>query len=317
MKTEKLAIDALDRWYESLQTYQDKLPSKGSIGAALVVLERLKGEFTLDISKHVADGQAQIMGLSGGALKRILEQFGETRTLSAIGGRSNRGARGDVAVLLEQLRTTGLGNLEARERSRVINKLQSHIVQKFVPKYFSVKRVKAYFDLQSATRQFIWRLLDEARACGKAGAVAEYLVGAKLALRFPNVEVRNKRFSTSDTQGGFIGDFEINDTVIHVTMAPMPELFEKCRDNLRVGKRVYLLVPESLLAGTRQNADLLAAGRIAVESIETYVATNIDELSDYQSHVSGFRRLLEKYNERVDSVELDKSLLIEIPQNLG
>lgn len=92
---------------------------------------------------------------------------------------------------------------------------------------------------------------------------------------------------------------------------------KKCRENLRIGKRVYLLVPESLLAGTRQNADLLAAGRIAVESIESYVATNIDELSDYQSHVSGFRRLLEKYNERVDGVELDKSLLIEIPQNLG
>jgi len=32
---------------------------------------------------------------------------------------------------------------------------------------------------------------------------------------------------------------------------------------------------------------------------------------------SGFRMLLETYNTRVNAVEADKSLLIEIPYNLG
>jgi hypothetical protein len=52
--------------------------------------------------------------------------------------------------------------------------------------------------------------------------------------------------------------------------------------------------------------------------MESFIATNIDELSEFDGEklVSGLRRLLETYNRRVDEVELDKSLLIEIPRNL-
>jgi hypothetical protein len=98
----------------------------------------------------------------------------------------------------------------------------------------------------------------------------------------------------------------------------MPELLEKCKENLDRGLRVYLLVSDAQVAGARQNAELLAEGRIAVESIESFVATNIDELSEFDGAKlkSGFRRLLETYNERVDGIEIDKSMLIDIPPNL-
>ena len=92
----------------------------------------------------------------------------------------------------------------------------------------------------------------------------------------------------------------------------MPELFEKCKDNLERGLRVYLLVPDAIAIGRRQNTALVAGGRIAVESIESFVATNVDELCEFDGNrlKSGFRRLLETYNARVDGVELDKSMLI-------
>ena len=80
----------------------------------------------------------------------------------------------------------------------------------------------------------------------------------------------------------------------------MPELFAKCRANLDRGLRVYLLVPDSLVAGARQNAELLAAGRIAVESIESFVVTSVDELAGFDV-VGSLRRLLETYNPRVDA----------------
>jgi len=77
-------------------------------------------------------------------------------------------------------------------------------------------------------------------------------------------------------------------------------------------------MPERALAGARQNAELMILGRIAVESIESFVGQNIEELSyitrDKLKH--GFRRLLETYNERVDAAETDKSMLVEIPRNL-
>ncbi|MBD3402012.1 DUF4928 domain-containing protein, partial [candidate division GN15 bacterium] len=48
------------------------------------------------------------------------------------------------------------------------------------------------------------------------------------------------------------------------------------------------------------------------------VSQNIEELSQFsdQFRHQRLRALLETYNQRVDAVEVDKSLLIEIPRNL-
>ena len=318
MSLESQAIRVLDKWYEGLERYQDKLPAKGSIAAALHVLNRIRKDYDLDIASHVAAGESQITGLSAASLKKVLAEFGETRPLSSVGGRSNRGARGDVVALLDAMKTLGLDAKPEPLRNDVLKAMQRHIVTAYVSVYFALKRVKATFDRNAATWQFIRTILENAGQSGKAGAVAEYLVGAKLKLRFPDKEIRNKRFSTSDVQSGYFGDFEIGNTVFHVTVAPMPELFEKCRANLERGLRVYLVVPEVQVAGARQNAELLTAGRIAVEPIESFVATNIDEVSSFDGEQlkSDFRRLLEIYNLRVDEVELDKSMLIDIPPNL-
>jgi len=316
---ESRAIQVLDDWYNRLELYQDRLPAKGSIAAALHVLNRLQSDCRLDISAHVAVvGDSQIAGLSAASLKKVLAEYGETRTLSAVGGRSNRGTRGAVAALLAAMKPLDLETTPEVDRIKVLKAMQQHIVTEYVPLYFSVKRVKAVFDINDATWKFIHSILDSARQSGKGGPVAEYLVGAKLSLRFPGKEIRNKRFSESDVQGGYYGDFEIGNTVFHVTVAPMAELFEKCKGNLQRGLRVYLLVPDAIVVGARQNTTLVAGDRIAVESIESFVATNVDELCEFDGDQlkSGFRRLLETYNARVDEVELDKSMLIDIPDNL-
>lgn len=98
----------------------------------------------------------------------------------------------------------------------------------------------------------------------------------------------------------------------------MPGVYERCRGNLDLGLRVYLLVPERKLEGAKQNSEMAAPGRIAVESIESFVSQNIEELSEFSGEKLGgqFRRLLETYNQRVDKVQEDKSLLVEIPPNL-
>jgi hypothetical protein len=59
-------------------------------------------------------------------------------------------------------------------------------------------------------------------------------------------------------------------------------------------------------------------GRIAVEGIESFVGQNVDEMSGFSSQTlkSTFLELLEIYNRRVDLVEPDKSVLIQIPPNL-
>lgn len=312
------AVRVIDHWCSSLRKYQDQLPAKGSIATALHVLGRLRVDYRLDITAHVADGEAQITGLSTRAVKTILAEFGETRALSAVGGRSNRGTRRVASSLLSAIRPLNLEELDQATRDQVLRAMQQHIVTNYVSQFFAAQRVKALFDPSTTSSRFIDAILENARSSGKAGPVAEYLVGAKLACRFPNIPIRNKRFSTSDAQAGLAGDFEIGDTVFHVTMSPMPELFEKLKGNLEQGHRIYVLVPRDHLVGAQQNAGLIAAGRIAVESIESFVGTNIDELCEFDGAKlkSGFRCLLDKYNERVDAVELDKSMLIDIPANL-
>jgi hypothetical protein len=63
---------------------------------------------------------------------------------------------------------------------------------------------------------------------------------------------------------------------------------------------------------------MLLDGRVAVESIESFVSQNIEEISAFTKKrlPEGLRRLLEEYNRRVDEIEVDKSMLIDIPRNL-
>ena len=79
-----------------------------------------------------------------------------------------------------------------------------------------------------------------------------------------------------------------------------------------------LVVPEAAVLSARDYVRLGCEDRVFVVSVETFIASNLEELSVFQQAelISGFRRLLEIYNRRVDAIELDKSLMIEIPPHL-
>ncbi len=312
--------DAFDQWFSSLQTYRMTygLPARGSVAAALVVLEHLKEHYVLDLEAHQAEGRAQISGLNPRSVQAILARFGETRQFLGEGGRTNRGGPGDVQRMLEALRPLRLENESTEVRNNALNEFQRLLVDK-VQEYHGRRRLEITYDASVTTWAAVHEILEQADLVAKAGPVAQYLVGAKLQLRFPDVAIANDRYSAPDVQTGRQGDFQVEDTAFHVTVSPTPAVYEKCLQNIRSGLRVYLLVPDGVVVGARQNAHTAAPDRIAVESIESFVANNIEEQSQFAKDrlMSGFRRLLEKYNERVDAIELDKSLLIEIPPSLA
>ncbi len=194
---------------------------------------------------------------------------------------------------------------------------KNSLVEK-VREYFAQERLHVEYDPTKTTWDSIHGLLQEAQENDKGGPVAEYLVGAKLALRFPQNHVENKSYSTADAPSARPGDFTLGDTAFHVTISPSSGHFERCLENIRQGMRPYVLVPDNVLSGARQLATITAVGKISVESIEFFVSQNLDELSTFSKNnlISGFGRLLQLYNQRVDVVENDKSLLIEIPHNL-
>lgn len=312
-------LEEFEQWYARLRRYQGGIPAKGTIAGALVVLERLKEDFKLNINAHTTTkGKSQIAGAGGAAQKKILAQFGETRPLLSEGGRTNRGLRGDIKAMLDTLSKAGLQQHAALERTGIINDLQRFLVAK-VQEIHSRERLKVIFDRAQSSYEFVRLILAAARAAGKQGAVAEYLVGAKLQLRFPEIPIDNKISSAGDQQRGKLGDFRIGDTVFHITNAPGPLLYEKCQTNINEGLKAYLLVPEGRVVGTKENAADVSASKITVTSIEAFVSQNIDEISkfDPQKQRSQLAALLSLYNQRVDAVESDKSLMIEIPSTLA
>jgi len=318
MAMKEKALDAFKDWYGNLSVHKSSGgPAKGTIAAALVVLERLRTDCELSLEAHRARGGSQIKGAGGAALKKILNRFGEQRPFAKEGGRTNRGGPGDIQKMLDALKGVRLDKSLLSERLEILDDLQRFLVNRII-EFHSRERIKLVYDPSKTTWQTIQELLLAARMTGKEGPVAQYLVGAKLKLRFPDLAIGNESYSTADDQLGRPGDFSIGDTAFHVTVAPMSALFEKCAQNIKEGYRVFLLVPDRTLNGARQNAELALPGQMTVESIESFVSTNVEELSVFSRRevVSGLRRLLETYNDRVLKCETDKSMLIEIPKNI-
>jgi len=315
----KQSLLVFEEWYKSLKIVKaNGGPANGTIAAALVILENLQKDYNLNFESHLAPGGAQIKGASGAAVAAILKRFGETRPFAKEGGRTNRGGQGDIKPLFEKLAILKLEELPKEDRNNILIAFQAYLVENGVIAFHNRQKIKISFDHRLATRQLVQGILEEAKKEGKAGPVAQHLVGAKLQLRFPDIRISNESASTADRPTNRQGDFLVGDTVFHVTVAPMHSVFEKCKQNIAEGFKVYVLIPDYRLPFARELGELHCNGHVAVESVESFVSQNIEEISLFNSDFlkSSFTRLIELYNERVDQAETDKSLMIELPSNL-
>ena len=302
-------------WWES---FPSRSRSRGNIAGGLVLLENLRDNFDLDINAHKAPGSDQLRNATRSNVQKILARFKEERILLKEGGRTNRGLVKNLTPLLESLLNARIDDLSSETRSIALDDMQSFLVDR-AKEQFNAEKLSFEYRREVTSREVVRMILESARSRRKAGEVAEYLVGAKLALRFPDYEIRNSAASAADDQTDESGDFQLNDCVFHVTVSPNSGHYEKCQLNLTNGLRVFLLVPEALLAGARQNADLTVTGRISVESIESFVSQNIEELSDFDGNrvPQSMKMLLETYNDRLAEVETDLSLQVKVPTSMG
>lgn len=317
-KLESKYLNEFRNWYSSLEHYkQNDGPAIGTIAASLVVLNNLKEKFDTNLNSYLAPKGTQISGASGRAVTKILAEFGETRPFAKEGGRTNRGLLSEIQKLLDAIKSMDIGELDQEERAEVLVEFQLFLVNR-VKAYHNRQKLKLVFDSKLSTWQNIRNLIEIASKENKGGPLAQHLVGAKLQLRFPNLKISNESYSTADRQTQRQGDFRVGDTVFHVTMSPMQGVFVKCQENLKDGLKAFLLVPDRKLAAARQLADEFSQNQIAVESLESFISQNIEEISRFENNnlKDNFTELILLYNDRVDAAEIDKSLMIELPSNL-
>ena len=153
-----------------------------------------------------------------------------------------------------------------------------------------------------------------------AGAVLQHLVGAKLELALPDVEIGHNGFSVADEPGDRKGDFVVGDSAIHVTTAPSQGLIEKCRANLAENFHPVIVTTEKGTGGAVALAtDANIADRVDVLEIEQFVATNVLERSGFAraERPVTVRRLVDSYNRIVDQCETDPSLKIKVGTTSG
>ena len=236
---EVLAV--LSAWYRDAVPSGDMSnPSVPCVG--LAVCEHMRDSFPLERRDYVTRGNQ--LRTSGSLIHAILQRHGETRRFLAEGGRTTRGnvpLAERLANALNEIQA--IAELSPGGRELLTHSLQEWLVSK-VREYMNQQRIQVEVNVQKPASRIVADLI--AAADQKRGAVAQHLVGAKLALRYPDVHIDNYNYTAADHQLQRPGDFVVGDTVFHVTVAPMPTVFEdRCKQNLMNDYRVYVLVPDA------------------------------------------------------------------------
>lgn len=318
-------LPAVEGWYEGQRKSSGEVKTN-VMCAGIYLCEFLATAIPIMPDAYRSDKESQVKGAGGPAMKNILASHGETRVFLAEGGRTSRGTLPLVDSLAGVINSVVASHqpetLKAQDRVDLAWLLQAWFVGKIRQDFFDKERLEVELDHGLPIAVAVVQIIRAGirRGGNTAGAVAEHLVGAKLQLRFPNAVIRSKSYTTADKQSDEAGDFQVGDTAIHVTMSPSPALFEaRCRKNLKDGYRPRVLVPAESVAAAVQLGKLAGLGdQVAVQSIEDFVGTNIEELGHFTSQGvrAGLRDLLETYNMRIETSEVDQSLRINIPKNL-
>ena len=307
----------LVKWYDCERPESGDEPERYVVCAGLAVLEHMRNAFPLCEEDYLTPGNQVRTG--GAMISRILSRHGETRTYAKEGARTTRRTRVAAEELVALLNThESIEELSIQERRGLIDELQGWLADR-AKEYFDRKRIEVDIEPEKPMPDSVGSILRAAHDRNLAGAVAQHLVGAKLAMRYRDTEVENHSYTTADEQLRRPGDFLVGDTVFHVAVTPMPALFEKCQRNTRDGYRVVLLTQTTRLEAARQMAEQAGMkNRLEVSSIEQFVGQNVSEMGQFtrQGVQHELRSLLEVYNSRVEAVETNKAIMLEIPTNL-
>jgi|APTNR8051073442_1049403.scaffolds.fasta_scaffold15333_2 hypothetical protein len=295
---------------------ENRIKGKGALAVVLHVSRYARENgLPLNRARLVTEGSGQVLGLGKARVQTILKDYGIAQVLAEEGGRTSRGSLGTmqtyVAFLndLHDKHVADLGFVEAWWIDRV-------------KEHFSAKPFKLRFDAAKGFQAIIADLLAQAlkrqrESTGTMyqGAVLQHLVGAKLELALPQLDITHNGASVADAFSDRAGDFVIDDSIIHITTSPGEAVIRKCQRNLDAGaKPIILTLAEGVTVVKVLAENTGIAGRIDIMDAEQFLAANLHELSLFKASArpDTLGKLVDTYNRIVSENETDPSLRIEI-----
>lgn len=273
--------------------------------AALALLRRLRDKPELRLDAHKKSNSA---GLDSH------ETFGNRahaklglETINKNHGRRSSNVGGWGQELLDRVRDAGFAKLAPADQGAMIDATQARFGQ-LIRSILDQEPLEARLKGRSA-ESIIRDVLKQAEAKGKAGDVAQYLVGAKLMLRFKrDIPVvgsnRGDRRSRTD-ESARTGDFEIENATIEVAVGlpddkHLAQIAEALEDN---ELEVWLLTRHDRVATWQHEVteyEGMDTRRVVVTAVETFVGQNISELGEFSAKgkASQLQELFKLYNER-------------------
>jgi hypothetical protein len=141
------------------------------------------------------------------------------------------------------------------------------------------------------------------------------LVGATLQQRHPEIVIPNNPGHAADAQTRRSGDFPLLSVSYHVTASDGKEAVARCKENLQTGVHPILLVRKRYAEKANFHAEIAGIqDRVSILAIEDFITQNIIEMStnQQQDFFSTLKAIIDQYNRRLEEVETDMSLKIEL-----
>lgn len=283
--------------------------SRNTVAVGIVILDKLRHKCPLTEQEVFSEG-GEIRGARSG-LPSLLAKYGLPKKY--LKEATTRQAGPDGRLLIEKLRYGTLlsGDSAARD-AQLLQAINLLVVE--AQTWLKRQPIKVSCDRQLSPTSWVSAILEKAR--GKSGGkVEQHLVGAKLKERYPKLEIPNYPGHAGDLQTNRSGDFPLAHVSYHVTATDGKEAIARCKDNLESGIHPVLLVPRQQIANARLRADYEGIGeRTSILAIEDFITQNVIELStergeDFFKTLQG---IISEYNRRLEEVETDMSLKIEI-----
>lgn len=257
--------------------------------AGLTILERMREHPSLGLESHLFRKDRAAVHSHELYGDRVLARL-NIEPISKNHGRRSSNLPEWGQHLLDAIAAAGFASANAQERNSIISQAQA-VLAKPLRDIIEQEPLEARIKGRSA-EAVIHDVLIQSEEKGQSGNVAQYLVGAKLELRFKReipVCPANKsdRKSRSD-ENAKLGDFEIENTVIEVAVGlPDEKHLEQVGEIIENSDaEVWLLTRADRLAAWKseiQSDKNIDGKRIVVTSVEAFVGQNITELAGFST----------------------------------